>query len=210
MQITKFGHSCLLIEEGGARILIDPGVWSTVPDDLGSLDAILLTHEHPDHTDPARLKKTVAKNPGAILYTNHGVGAVLTAEHIPYSLLEEGADVMVKDVSVRAYGHDHAVIYQAVPCVNTSYLIANKLFCTGDAFVAPGVPVDILALPVVAPWMKMAEAIDFAKLVKPQRAFPVHDAMIKFPGPFHKWPNQELSKVGIEFFIPEEGKPFTA
>ncbi|MBP9694894.1 MAG: MBL fold metallo-hydrolase [Candidatus Magasanikbacteria bacterium] len=28
MRITKFGHSCLLVEENDVRVLIDPGAFS--------------------------------------------------------------------------------------------------------------------------------------------------------------------------------------
>ena len=51
MQVTHFGHACVLVEQGTARILIDPGQWSDGFGGLRDLDGILITHRHPDHLD---------------------------------------------------------------------------------------------------------------------------------------------------------------
>jgi len=56
--------------------------------------------------------------------------------------------------------------------------VAGKFYFPGDSFHDPKRPIDVLALPVAGPWMKISEAIDFAKLVKPRVAFGVHDGMI--------------------------------
>jgi L-ascorbate metabolism protein UlaG (beta-lactamase superfamily) len=53
MRLTHLGHACLLAEVGGARMLFDPGVLSGF-DDVRDLDAVLITHQHPDHLDPAK------------------------------------------------------------------------------------------------------------------------------------------------------------
>ena len=37
----------------------------------------------------------------------------------------------------------------------------------------------MLALPVAGPWMKIADAIDFAKAIKARTAFGVHDGMVQ-------------------------------
>ena len=60
MKITKFPQSCLLIETKDKKILIDPGklkykeeyfnIWNNV-------DAILITHKHPDHCNTEILEK---------------------------------------------------------------------------------------------------------------------------------------------------------
>jgi L-ascorbate metabolism protein UlaG (beta-lactamase superfamily) len=64
-------------------------------------------------------------------------------------------------------------------CENTGYMVAEKFYFPGDNFHNPGKPVDVLALPVAGPWMKMSEAIDFAKQIKARTAFGVHDGMIQ-------------------------------
>lgn len=207
MKITKFGHSCLLVEEGGARILIDPGIWSTIPDNLNRLDAILITHEHPDHLGIEHLQKILPSNQKAIIYTNEGVGKKLSEANIVYQLLQDGEAGTVAGVTIEGFGKDHGIIYHELPhWDNTGYLIAGKLFHPGDALFIPPKPVEVLALPVCAPWSKIMEVIDYAKAVKPTLVFPIHDAMLKITTGFHKWPETFLTPAGIEWQIIEEGK----
>jgi len=64
MRITKIGHSTVLIEAGGTRLLTDPyfGTFGHIAyarvsppaltrDELGRLDGVLVSHGHWDHTD---------------------------------------------------------------------------------------------------------------------------------------------------------------
>ncbi|GIP32764.1 metal-dependent hydrolase [Paenibacillus sp. J2TS4] len=53
MKITFYGHSCLLVEHGGKRVIIDPFLSGNPssgvdPSDI-RVDAVLLTHGHDDH-----------------------------------------------------------------------------------------------------------------------------------------------------------------
>ncbi|MEK7510673.1 MAG: MBL fold metallo-hydrolase [Patescibacteria group bacterium] len=178
MEITKYGHACLLVEEGNATILLDPGVWNPMPDATG-IDAVLITHEHQDHIDIEQLKEVLERNPDAVVYTHEAVGKLLEEAGIAYTLITEGEVVSVQGVSIQSFGHDHAVIYGGVsPCRNTGYLIAEKLYVPGDALHdVPLKQVEVLALPTGAPWMKLSEAIDYAKKVRPRVVFPIHDAM---------------------------------
>jgi len=67
MELTHFGHSCLLAEfgvaSGAARLLFDPGTFSHGFEGVTGLSAILITHQHPDHADPQRLPALVEANP---------------------------------------------------------------------------------------------------------------------------------------------------
>lgn len=207
MKITKFGHSCLLVEEGDARILIDPGAWSDGHTALINLDAIFITHLHQDHCDPTALAVLHAANPNVSIYTNHGAGEVLDQTPLPWVLVEDGQTVDVRGVQVDILGKDHACIHDEFPIVpNTGVVIAKKFFHPGDAVdVIPPMPVDILALPVVAPWMKIADALDYAEKVKPRVSFPIHDGMLKHVGPFHMIPERVLSPKGIGWAVLEHG-----
>lgn len=40
VEITHFGHSCVLLDTGSARLLIDPGTWCEGFEDLTGLDAV--------------------------------------------------------------------------------------------------------------------------------------------------------------------------
>jgi L-ascorbate metabolism protein UlaG (beta-lactamase superfamily) len=178
MKITKYGHACLLVEEGEARILIDPGTWNETPD-AEHVDAILITHEHQDHIDIPQLKEVLSRSPKANVITHEGLHKLLSGAGILYLPIEDGGSIDVKGVTVTSVGTNHAIIYGDVsPCRNTGYLIADRLFVPGDALHdVPKVQVEILALPTGGPWMKLAEAIEYAKALKPKVAFSIHDAM---------------------------------
>jgi L-ascorbate metabolism protein UlaG (beta-lactamase superfamily) len=209
MKITKISHSSLLIEENSARILIDPGNWSPMALASTNIDAILVTHEHPDHCDPESLYKIMANNPSATVITNSGTAEVVKKAGIPYRILDDGQNTTVKDVSVEGFGVDHAIIYPSVPVArNTGYLVGGKFFTPGDAYAVPSKPVEILAMPVGGPWLKMSEAIDYVKQVKPKVAFPIHDGIFNEPGIAlsRRWPNLLLPEAGIEWVIIEDGE----
>lgn len=177
MKVTKYGHACLLIEEGAAKILIDPGIWNPTPE-VSGVGALLITHEHQDHIDIPQVKEVLARNPGITIYTHEAVGRMLDAQNIAYAPIAEGETVTVQGIAIQSFGHDHAVIYGSVPCRNTGFLIDERLYVPGDALSdVPNKEVAVLALPTGAPWMKLAEAIDYAKRVHPKVVFPIHDAL---------------------------------
>ena len=100
-------------------------------------------------------------------------------------------------------------MHLSVPQINnTGYLIANKLFYPGDAFTNPNRPIEILALPVAGPWMKLAEAIDYALVLKPKICFPVHDGILKQPGITNTLPQEILAWQGIKWSVLEIGKEY--
>src|SRR6266545_3097997 len=72
LQIIHFGHSCVLVETGSARLLFDPGTFSHGFEDLRDLDAILITHQHADHLDIDRLPALIQANPQATLVADPG------------------------------------------------------------------------------------------------------------------------------------------
>lgn len=200
MKITKFGHSCLLVEEKGSAILFDPGAYSDVSNNLENINAVFLTHNHQDHTDPEKIKNLEISNPKAVIYANENTGQTLTENGIHFTNVEYGKVLQIGEISVEVFANNHENIFPGVPLPeNTSYLVNNKLFIPGDSLVLPNTPVEILALPIIAPWMNLGQAINFALAIKPKICFPVHDAFLKFPGPYEALPKNILEKQNIQF-----------
>jgi len=208
MKIKKIGHCCLVIEINGKKVLTDPGSYTAPDQDSESgIDLIVITHEHSDHLHVGSLQSILGKNPQAIVVTNTGVGKILAKVGIKHQILEDGHAGEFSGVSLAAHGNEHAEIYHDFSRVqNTGYFIGTELFYPGDSFTEPGKPVQFLALPVLAPWLKIKEAVDYAIAVNPKIAFPVHDWNIKNPSFLNKIPPQVLLSKGIEFKILEIGK----
>ena len=192
----------MLVEEGGVRIITDPGSFSTGQDTVGNIDLILITHEHQDHIHIDSLKKILSNNPQVTIITNTAVGKLLEKENIAYVILEDGQKYDYEALSIQGVGKDHAFMFQGIPIVqNTGFLIGDALFYPGDAFPKISQKFSVLALPVSGPWMKLSEAIEYAEMLKPKVCFPVHDALLSQVGMSVtcRISKMVLEKAGIEF-----------
>jgi L-ascorbate metabolism protein UlaG (beta-lactamase superfamily) len=181
MELAHFGHSCLLAEFGVARLLFDPGNFSHGFEGITGLSAILITHQHPDHADPQRLPALVAANPQAALYADPQTAAMLGGR---WRAVHPGDTFTVDGITIRGAGGRHAVIHPEIPVIdNISYLVGDdehpaRLLHPGDALFVPGEPVEVLATPAAAPWLKIAEAVDYLRAVAPRHAVPIHQGII--------------------------------
>lgn len=182
MQITHLGHAAVLVETGAARILIDPGNFSDAWHGLTDLDAILVTHKHPDHLDPEHLPALLTANPAAKLYVEPSIDDQPSA-----SPLAPEEQVAVGDVLITAVGGQHALIHRDIPRLgNVGYLLRSEgqptLFHPGDALDTTPDGVDILAVPAYGPWAAMKETIDFVRAVGALEGFPIHDELLSDRG----------------------------
>jgi L-ascorbate metabolism protein UlaG (beta-lactamase superfamily) len=168
MQITHFGHACVLLDTGSARILIDPGMFSTGFETLPGLTAVLLTHEHPDHVDAERVAALEVP-----VYAPFGA----------YQSVKPGDRLELGGSRIEIVGGEHAVVHRDIPVVaNVGYVVDDGAFYhPGDSLVVPARPVDVLALPTSGPWLKLGEAVDFLRAVKPRTAGPIHESALANP-----------------------------
>ena len=207
MKITKIGHCCLVVEDKGVKIMTDPGNYTTAQDDVTGIHAILITHEHADHLHIESLKKVLTNNPTARVITNTAVSVILTKEGIPFEIVSHKDETSVGELLIQGFGDTHAEIYISIPPVeNTGYMIGERLFYPGDALYNPDVPVDILALPVAGPWVKISDAIEYCREIHPKIVFPVHDGMLADPVRSQHMPAMILDKVGINFITFSNGE----
>lgn len=214
MTITKLGHCCLLVETKGIRILTDPGNYSDAQNNQKDIDFILISHEHTDHLHVDSLRIVLKNNPTAKIITNAAVGKILEKETIPCEIIGHAKATKMNEVLLVGWGTKHEPIYKTVENVeNTGFIIDDRFFYPGDAFTLlereNGKEIEILALPVAGPWMKISEAVDYALKVRPKKCFPVHDGNLKTFGVSHRLPKNELTKAGIEFLALENGQSVT-
>jgi L-ascorbate metabolism protein UlaG (beta-lactamase superfamily) len=187
VRLTHLGHSCLLVETAGARLLIDPGVFSQGFEELTGLDAVLVTHQHVDHVDGERLVPLLEANDGARLLAEPETAAELRDVGIDAHTLHPGDDVPVGDATVTGAGGEHAVIHPEIPLIgNVGMLVRGDgeptLFHPGDSYGTAPDGVDILALPLNAPWARVQMTIEFARSVGAPRVVPVHDGLLQARG----------------------------
>ncbi len=182
MRLTKLGHACVRLEKDGAALVIDPGVWSG-DDALDGASAVLVTHEHRDHVAPDALRAAMNANPGLQLWTNASVAGQFADLGGRVHAVGHGDTFTAAGFDVHVYGRDHAQIHPDIPIVpNTGFAVDGEVFHPGDSFTVPGEPVPTLLLPIAAPWLKMAEVIDYTREVSPQRAYAIHDALLNANG----------------------------
>jgi L-ascorbate metabolism protein UlaG (beta-lactamase superfamily) len=185
MQVTHFGHSCVLLDTGSARLLIDPGTFSTGFEDVTGLDAVLVTHQHPDHLDPDRLPALLRANPDARLIVDSGTAGQL--EDTDHESVDPGTTVAVGGARVEVLGGQHAVIHPDIPVIpNNAYLVDGTHLHPGDSLtVVPAEPLEVLFLPTAAPWQKLADAVEYLRAVAPRTAVPIHQGILAVPGMYY-------------------------
>jgi L-ascorbate metabolism protein UlaG (beta-lactamase superfamily) len=207
MRAQKFGHSCLLIEEGDARVLLDPGTFSRGFEELRGLTAVLVTHQHPDHLDTERIVPLLAANPQARIYADEATAAQLDERGLSPVVARAGEHFDADGLAVEVIGHDHAVIHPDIPVIpNVGYLVGGRVFHPGDQLTVPEKAVEILAIPAVAPWLKISEAVDYLRAVAPRTAIPIHEAVSSVPQMYYRLLDQ-LGPDDTHLLVLDDGEP---
>ncbi|GAA0816938.1 MBL fold metallo-hydrolase [Spirilliplanes yamanashiensis] len=182
MRVTKNTHACIRFEgdASGGVLVVDPGAFGE-RNALDGADAVLITHEHPDHLDVELLRAHLHRHPRTQVYAHPDV-----LKHLPGSPVTPGDRFTAAGFTISVHGGQHAEIFPEIPRIpNVGFLIddgAHSVYVPGDSLEVPDATVDTLFVPFTAPWLKLSESIDFVRAVKPGRAFAVHDGLVNATG----------------------------
>jgi L-ascorbate metabolism protein UlaG (beta-lactamase superfamily) len=208
MKITKFMHSCLLVEmpaPTSRTVLFDPGAFSEAVLDVGSLeylDDIIITHGHPDHYSPMLMDELVRKFPDVRITAPPEVVRKLTDQGITLAASQQS-----KGIKFFSSPHESVVpLFWQPEQIGVHYL--DTLTVPGDSHSFAETK-DILALPVTGPWGSVVKAVNLAIEFKPKFVLPIHDwhwneAARK---QMYKAIEAPLKEQGIEFIALTTGKP---
>ncbi|MFG1796873.1 MBL fold metallo-hydrolase [Nocardia sp. NPDC049149] len=214
MRIAHFGHSCLLVELHGKKVLFDPGTFAHGFEGLTDLDAIAITHQHPDHIDPNRIDALVEANPGARLLADPQTAQQRGGR---WEAVHAGNVLALGELQITGGGGRHAVIHPELPVIdNTVFQLGTpddpaQLVHPGDSLWVPPVQVGVLALPAAAPWMRISEAVDYLRAVAPRTALPIHYGIIAQEAQgIYFGRLAEMGPAGTEFTVvaPEDQREF--
>src|ERR1700712_395756 len=184
MRLTHLGHAGLLVETDAARLLLDPGTMSEV-EGVSDVDAVLITHQHPDHLDLDRLRAVLAASPRATVVLDPDTASAVAGlpEH---RVAQVGERLRFGATTIDVLGGMHAAVFGDIPgCTNSAYLVDDgALLPPGDSFFVPTQDVDVLAVAIDGPWLKLAEAIDYVLTVAPRVAVPIHEGETTDPAKY--------------------------
>jgi L-ascorbate metabolism protein UlaG (beta-lactamase superfamily) len=196
MELTKFTHSCVRIDDGDRSLVIDPGSFSEFDEAVDGAHAVLVTHEHPDHLDADKLRAAARRDPRLRVWAPAPVVELLALGDQAVAA-EPGQALQAGGFEVRTFGGQHALIHATIPVVaNIGYLVADTVYHPGDSLIVPPVPVQTLLVPLHAPWSKTAEVIDFVVSVRAPRVHPIHDALLNELG--RGFVEAHVSRIGAE------------
>ncbi|AXG79172.1 MBL fold metallo-hydrolase [Streptomyces paludis] len=179
MKLTKNTHSSVRLEKGGRALVMDPGLFGK-PEEAAGANALLVTHEHPDHFNADLVRSLMESNPALELWSQATVTEALSAA-FPGRVhtVGNGDAFIAAGFDVKVYGEYHGAIHRDLPkSQNVGFLIDDAIFHPGDALTVPDRAVETLLFPIVAPWSKSEEVVDYIREVNPTRTIDVHNGLL--------------------------------
>jgi L-ascorbate metabolism protein UlaG (beta-lactamase superfamily) len=175
MQVTKYPQSCLVVEvPGTGRLLLDPGGPASARHELEELlpvDAVLVTHRHPDHLDGAWAAELLDR--GIPLVTNADVAGLLDRDDV--TVMADGDRREVAGVAVRAVELAHMPMIDGTPGPpNLGFLLDDRLLHPGDGVDLRGLHAQVLAAPLAGPSCSYRDTYVMIETVGATTAIPIH------------------------------------
>jgi len=206
MNITKFVHSCILVETPDHVALFDPGVMSQEALDVGRLnrlDDIFITHVHDDHCSTDSIKQLVIKFPSVRITGTSEVVAELAKVGITAGTEPPKGAVF--------FDSPHESVQPLFPQPEQQGIHYLDVFShPGDSHSFHETK-QILALPMTGPWGSSIRAVNVALELKPTKVIPIHDWHWNDTARERAYNQFEevLGKAGIQFFKLQTGQPVT-
>lgn len=175
MKVTKYPQSCLIIENHGKRLLIDPG--ALIRDKFSAqgllpLDAILITHEHEDHADPTLIRELLRINTVPV-FANQSTKSVLG--DVVSQIVEDNEQFEAAGMKIVAHELPHCLMLDgSAGPQNTGYVIDDVFFHAGDGIKLDNLQVETAAIPIAGPDISARDVFDFIKQLRCQKVVPIH------------------------------------
>ncbi len=175
MKVTKYPQSTLILEKEGRRILIDPGSFTAAKysaDDFAEIEAIVLTHRHPDHVDEGLIKSILNKKNVPV------VGNTDTKEAFPElitDIISDSETIIHAGFTIKAHDLPHVpMVDGSAGPQNTGYIIDDNFFHAGDGVDTTGVDVHYAAVPIAGPDLSLRDAHNLIKSIGAKVIIPIH------------------------------------
>lgn len=180
MELTKHAHACVTLDKEGARVVVDPGAFtSNAAELLATADVVLITHEHFDHLDQPAVTAALETRPELKVYGPAAVTDRWPGREGQVTAVADGDRFEDGGFEVAVFGSLHARIHRDIPlAANVGFLIDGSVYHPGDSYHVPGVPVRTLLLPTSGPWTVVGEAVDFVRAVSPETAVQIHEVLL--------------------------------
>lgn len=210
MKLTKYEHSCVVLEKDGASLVIDPGQLSdsfVVPENCVG---VVVTHEHFDHLDQSKLQTIIDAYSSVQIIANNAVIALLNEKLKERAVVvEAGKTMKVGEFRLEFVGGTHEQVRPELPaCTNTGIIIDEVFYHPGDAYFVPEKRVLWLAVPLNAPWSRVSETCEFIRSIRPQSALSIHDGLLNEAGinTYKAHISAVCEDVGSQFHVLKSGE----
>lgn len=204
VRLTYLGHATVMIELDGVRILTDPVLGQRLgplrrfgptpdPAEIGSVDAILISHGHPDHFDRASLR-AVAGAPLLVVPRGLGTSAIGTGQRVRELTVNDRLDIAGVRVTAVPARHGRWPLRPGARPIGFLIQGSKSVYFAGDTALYPGMVrlaghVDVALLPV-GRWgpprgpdrLSPSSAVDAATRVGAHIAIPIHWGTLYLPG----------------------------
>ncbi|GAA4105140.1 MBL fold metallo-hydrolase [Mucilaginibacter panaciglaebae] len=207
MKISKYLHSCLVFELDGYKLLFDPGKFSFAEGDVtaamfADVNAVIITHLHPDHLDTENLKKIVELS-GAAVYTNEQVGEVLQKQAMAHTVWQDGIH-QLGPFKLQAVTVLHELIMDNPLPQMMGFVINDTILHPVDSMedeLLRYKGIELLIMVTMAPFANEVRISTFADKLQPKQILPVHDGYAKefFIKQRYEAYTKHFDKQGIKF-----------